>query len=198
MFPADDRHAVGMVLVQRGEHLLAQPGRRRIVDPLAPLLQDHIALHQRALGKDRQVGHAVGFKRQHQRQAVDRNVLEIGREVPAGERILLTAVAGDQIVELALRHGLGAEEHQMFQKVGDARHPRRLVGRPDPIPQHVADHGRAAIGHHHDFEAVVEDEGLGIEDARVRRRWHRRGRQEHRRRNGPPAGSGHGVSLDCP
>ena len=115
------------------------------------------------------------------------DALEIGGVVVAGEGVLLAADLGDALGELALRVGLGALEHQMFEEMGDARLALRIVGRAVAIPHHVGDHRRAVVGNDDHGQAVVEPE---IDDAAVggrapppvrrRRGWAWRGNEASR------------------
>ena len=46
----------------------------------------------------------------------------------------------------------------MFEEMRDAGLAGRLVGRADPVPDHVGDDRRAVVRDDHDFEAVGERE----------------------------------------
>jgi hypothetical protein len=69
---------------------------------------------------------------------------------------------GDALGEFALRMGLGALEHQVFEEMGDARLALRIVGRAVAVPDHVGDHRGAMIGNDDHGQAVVEPE---VDDA---------------------------------
>ena len=86
------------------------------------------------------------------------DLLEIGGEVVAGEGVLLAADLGDRFGKGALRMGLGALEHQVFEEMGDARLADRIVGRAVAIPDHVGDDRGAMVGDDHDLEAVGQGE----------------------------------------
>ena len=90
------------------------------------------------------------------------DALEIGGVVVAGEGVLLAADLGDELGELALRVGLGALEHQVFEEMGDARLALRIVGRAVAVPDHMGDDRRAMVGNDDDGQAVVEPE---VDDA---------------------------------
>jgi hypothetical protein len=47
-------------------------------------------------------------------------------------------------------------EHQVFEKMRDARLAPRLVGGADAIPQHVRDDGRAAVRNDHHAQPIGE------------------------------------------
>ena len=55
----------------------------------------------------------------------------------------------------------GALEHQMFEKMREARFAGRLVGGADLVPDHLRDHRRAVIRDHHDLQAIGEGERGG-------------------------------------
>ena len=113
-------------------------------------------------------------------------------------------ISAMRLRELALRMGLGALEHQMFEEMGDARLARRIVGRAVAVPDHVGDDRRAAVGNDDDRQAVVEPEvddaarggarGRRIGDVETgfgRGKKHRDlGRQETRTAGGGPFSSG--------
>jgi hypothetical protein len=48
----------------------------------------------------------------------------------------------------------------MLKEVRNARRPARFIGRANAIPDHVRDHRRAAIGNHHDLQAIPQCESL--------------------------------------
>ena len=84
------------------------------------------------------------------------DALEIGGEIIRGEGILLAAEIGDELGKLALRIIFCCLEHQMFEKMRDARLAERIIGRAVAIPEHVRHDRRPAIGNDHDVEAIVE------------------------------------------
>ncbi len=45
---------------------------------------------------------------------------------------------------------------QVLEEMRDAGLARNLVGRTDPVPQHVGDNRRAVVGDDHDGKAVSE------------------------------------------
>ena len=157
--PADDRHAIGVVQKQRRTELFGEQRARVAVGSLRALFQDHAALGLDILGRQPQIRHPVGLMGHHQPQPVGRDGLEIGGVVPRGERVLGPAIGGDQPRERAIRHCLGPLEHQMFEEMRDARLARRLVGRTNPVPDHVGDRRGGVILDHHDIEPVVERQG---------------------------------------
>ena len=58
------------------------------------------------------------------------NSLEIGRVIISGESILLSTQLGDEIGESALGIFLGALEHQVFEKMRNARLADGIVRGP--------------------------------------------------------------------
>ncbi len=73
-----------------------------------------------------------------------------------GEGVVLAAILGDDLGELAGRDLVGALEHQMFEEVGDAGGARRLVGGADLVPDHLGHDRRAMIRDHQHLQAVLE------------------------------------------
>jgi hypothetical protein len=162
--PADHRNAVGMIEVERGVDQLEELRPRIVVDPTAPLLANHLALRQHDLVGQLETRHAVGLMLHDDLEPVAGDALEIAGVVPRGERVLATAVLGDDTRELSWAKRLGTLEHQMFKEVRQARLAGRLIGGTDFVPHHVRDDGRPAVGDHHHLEPVIEREDLRIED----------------------------------
>ena len=160
--PADDRAAVGVIEIERRAPLLAERAVRRILHHLPALLEHHVALREHALGGGVQVAHPVGFHAHHQVEPVGGDALEIGGVIGRGEGVVVAAVLRDDPAELAVRQLVGRLEHQMLEEMRDARLPRRLVGRSDPVPDHVGDHRRTAVLDHHPHQPVVEGEALDV------------------------------------
>ena len=174
VLPADDGNPVRVVQIERGLHHLAQLGAGIVVDPAAPLFQDHLAFGQHDLVGQLEMGHAVGLVFHDDLEAVAGHGLVVAGVIVAGEGVLLTAVERDDARELARSQGVGTLEHEMLEEMGVARFAGRLVGGADLVPEHVGDDGRTAVGDDHHLQAVVEGEGLGIEDARLDPRRARR------------------------
>ncbi len=147
-----------MVRVERGHHLLLQDAAWVIVDAGAALLQDHVALGRYVLRGQAQIGHAVGLHAHDRGQAVLRDALEVGGHVVIGEGVIVAAVLGDDLGELAGRDLLRALEHQMLEEMRDAGRAGRFVGGADLVPDHLGDDGRAAIRDHDHMEAVFQGE----------------------------------------
>ena len=94
------------------------------------------------------------------------DLLEIGGEIVAGERVLLPADLGDEFREFPFGMALGALEHQVLEKMGDARLAHGIVGRAVAVPHHMRDHRRAMIGNDDDVEPVVEGEMRNLRRSR--------------------------------
>ena len=187
VLPADDRHAIGMRQILRRGDLLAQQRAGFVVDTRAPLLDDHVALGQHHLVAQHQVGHAVGLERHDQPEPLLGDLLVVAGVVLAGEGVFVAAVARDQAREFAVGIAWRALEHEMLEEMRDARLADRIVGRADAVPHHVHHDRRAMVRHDHDLHAVLEREGLGIEDrgaraGRCQQDQHERGEQPAERR----------------
>ena len=156
--PADHRHAVGMVQVERCPDLFLEQRTRRIVGARTALLQHDIALGTDVVLGDDHVDHAVGLHLHHHLQAVGGDLLVISGDVIRGESVVLPAIGGDDLGERAIGDLVGALEHQMLEEMGDARDAARLIGRTDAVPDHMGDHRRPVVLDHHDVHPVVERE----------------------------------------
>jgi hypothetical protein len=166
VLPADHRQPVGVVQPLRRRDLLAQDRGGLVLDPLPPLLQDHVALRVDVLVGEAQVRHPVRLHPHDQGQAVLRDHLEVGGEVVAGDGVVVAAVPGHDLRELAGRDLLRALEHQVLEEVRQAGLRLRAVGGADPVPEPVRHDRRPAVRHDDDLEAVVEREGLRVEQRR--------------------------------
>ena len=97
------------------------------------------------------------------RQPVLGDHLEVGGEVVAGDRVVVAAVPGHDLRELAGRDPLGALEHQVLEEVRQARLADRAVGRADPVPEPVRHHRCPPVRDHDHLEPVVEREAFRVE-----------------------------------
>ena len=185
--PADHRHAVRVVEVERRRHLLGKQRAGVVVGALAALLQDHLALGLDRVLRQHQVAHPVGLHRHHRLEPVGGDALEIGGVVARGEGVVLPAVLGDDLGERAFGDGLGALEHQVLEEMRDAGGALRLIRRADPIPHHMRHHRGAVILDHHRLHAVAEREGGHLRPGRLRKRRARRSDQRKRQRGCAPA-----------
>lgn len=126
-----------------------------------PLFGDHVALGREGLVREAQIAHPVRFHAHDQLEPVAGDALVVGGVVPGGEGVVVAAIARNGARKLARRNLPRALEHQVFEEMGDAGMAARLIGSADTIPDHVRDHGRAAIGNHHDLQAIAQREALG-------------------------------------
>ena len=147
-----------MVEIERGFHLLIEPGAGIVGDPHIVLFEHHVELRLHHVVGEHQPGHAVGFEFHQRFQLLARRALEIAGVVAGGEGILLAADGGDDLREQPLRILRGALEHQMFEEMREPGLARRLVGGADLVPDHVGDDRRAVVGDDDDFEPVGEGE----------------------------------------
>ena len=157
-----------MMHEERSRHRLRELCGRIRLDAHAALFKHHVALGSDDGFLQQEVRHAVGLELHHRLEILARDALEIGRVVERGEGVLLTAEARDHLRELARRVLLRALEHQMLEKMRDARLPERIVCRTVAIPDHVSDDGNAAIGDDDDVKTVVEGEGRQARTAALR------------------------------
>src|SRR5262249_25753717 len=107
---------------------------------------------------EREIRHAVMIHGNDGGWPMVGHALEIGSDVVVGEGIVLAAVLGHDLGELAGGDRLCAFEHQMLEEMGDARGPRRLVGSADLVPDHLGYDGSAMVGDDQDLEAVPKGE----------------------------------------
>ncbi len=154
--PADDGDAVGMVLIERRRHLLREEGGGVVLGARSTLLEDHLALGRHLLLGEPQVHHAVGFHGHDGLEPVLRDALEVAGHVVTGERVVLAAEARDDLGELAGGDLVRRLEHQVLEKVSDARHARGLIGRADAVPHVVGDDRRAMVGDDDHLQSVGE------------------------------------------
>ena len=115
------------------------------------------------LSSSSKIGHAIGLELHHGLEVFAGDALEIGRVVERREGVLLAAETGDDLRELARRVLGRSLEHQVFEKMRDARLSQRVIGRAVAIPDHVGDDGNAMIRDHHHVETIsrVKDETSG-------------------------------------
>ena len=139
-----------------GLHGLVELGAGVGVAMHAPLLHHHVALGRDDLVGEDEAGHAVGLIGHHQAEMLLGDALEIGGVIVAGEGVLLAADLRDRLRERALGMLGGALEHEMFEKMRDARLARRIVGRTVAVPDHVGDDRGAMVGNDDHRHAVVE------------------------------------------
>ncbi len=159
VLPADDRHAIAVVLVLRGHQLFTCQRTGAAVGDLRAFFQHDTAFGADILGGQRQIGHPVRFHLHHQVQTVGGNTLEIGGIIETGKGVVAAAIGRDHLRKFAGGQHVGAFEHQVFQKMRDARLPFGFIRGPDLVPDHVDDNRGAAILDHDDIHAVIERVG---------------------------------------
>ncbi len=131
-----------------------------LVVALALFVLDHAALIIELALRDRaqQVAHTVAFQPQRPFQRAARHGLKIIGPVEIGRAVVIGRAHFLQILEVIVRCVLAAVEHQMFEQMGEAGLPLRLVLAADIVPHGHADDRGLAIGVDDDVEAVVEHE----------------------------------------
>ena len=145
---------IGVRHVHGSIGLFVQQAGGIVVGTHAAFFQHHLQLrHHVGLGEG-EVDHAVGLQLHHQFEAVGGDALVIGGKILGGEGVVLAAIAHNGLGELAGGHRGGALEHQVFEEMGNAVLALRLVGRADPVPHHVGDHGGAMVGDDDQLQAV--------------------------------------------
>jgi len=157
--PADHWAAIGMIEIQRGHHLFAQPRVWVVGDTHVVLFEHHVALRQHVLVLQDQAGHAIGLEFHHLSELLARHALEVAGVVGRGEGVLVAADPQHGLGEFTLRMRRRALEHQMLEKMRKARFARGLVGGADLVPDHLRDDRGAMIGDHHHLHAIGEREG---------------------------------------
>ena len=160
--PADDRDAVGGCLVSRRIELLIGQGLGVVLGSHPPFFLDHFQLLEKLLLRQSQKAHALGLQLEGDGQAIRRQSLEIGRVVPAGEGVLVTAVRGNDPRELAGGQLLRALEHHVFEQMGNPGQATVLVTGAYLVPDLGGDDGRAMVLLDQYLEAVIEEPLLNL------------------------------------
>ncbi len=94
--------------------------------------------------------HAIGFGKERHVELIGRHLeVKLG-VVVAGLAVHLRAQARRDVVEAARRNLGGAAEHHVFERVREARFPRRLVERTETVPNRRLHDRRRAILNHDD------------------------------------------------
>jgi len=163
MVPADDRRAIGVMGEQRRLQSLVELRAGVVVDAHAALFEHDLALGTDHFVGEHEIGHAIRLEAHQGLEMLLAYTLEIGGVVVSREGVLLPAELRDEIGEGALGMLLGSLEHQMLEKMRDARLAKRIVGGAVLIPDHMGHDRRAGVGNDHDFHAIVE---FGMSHAR--------------------------------
>ncbi len=159
ILPADGLVVIGMLAERRGGHLLHQDGEGVVLLTLA-LGHDHCALDLDVLWVEQGPAHAVGLEIQGEMGAVAGEGAVVGGIVLAGHGIDITAVAGHQAHDAALRVTLRPLEEHVLDPVGEAGQSVHLVAAANAVPEPGAHHrGGVALLQDH-LETVVEHELL--------------------------------------
>ena len=170
--------------VAEGEEALLPGAVGRVVDLLATLVQDHVALVvEGGLGEHlAERAHAIRLQPQRQLELVARQGIAVDRRVEAGVGVRAAPRGLHQVEVLALADVRRALEHHVFEEVREAAAPGRLVAGAHRVPQADSHHRHAAVGKDHDPQPVVE---AMVDEA---------GRLRHEAGNGNRHGGGVGPS----
>ena len=173
---------------QRLDGDLVDQAHRPVLDALAALVLDHVALAVERLlqaGAIEQEAHAIALQPQRQLELVRGNDLEVVRAVLAGRAVRVRDAGLLQVGEvLVLADMLRALEHDVLEQVREARLARDLVLGPNLEPDVDGHLGHAMVLVQNDLESVRQ---------RVLLERQRRGRGELRRgRSGRGLRRGHG------
>ena len=147
-----------------------------ILDALAPLVLDHVALGVDGLWRHgvEQVPHAIRFEEEREFECVRGYIDHVVGAIVLGRPVVVATDRFEQLVEFARLHVSRTHEHEVFEEVREACPSRLLARRPDVIPD----------VHRHDGHAVilVEDDvqPVGQRELRVGK-LQRRGRLRKQR-----------------
>ena len=139
-----------MLGVGGGEQLLLHQPEGAVHRTQLALADDHLALRSEGLFVQLQVEQAVGFQLKPQLQVLGGQIFEVGSMVPGGEGVDFAAFGLEDAGELLRPQGLGAPEHQVLEKVGNAGDPGRLVAGAHLVVNLQGDDGQTVIRQHQD------------------------------------------------
>ncbi len=151
----------------RVEHLVDQDLRdavRLVLDALAPLVLDDVALGVDGLGRHgiQQVAHAIRFEEERKLQRVGRHIDPVVGPVVLRRSVVVAAGGFEPRIELAGLDVSGSHEHQMFEEV-------REPGAAGALARgaHVVPHVHGDDWH---FVVLVQDhrEAVGQPEVRIR------------------------------
>lgn len=117
MLPADDRYTVAVIEILRRPLLLAEKGRRVVLDALVALFDDHVALGQDVFLVQLEVDHAITLHLHHQLKTIGGDTLKIGCVIVTGKCIVGAAIARDGGRKLARRHIFSAFEEKVLKEM---------------------------------------------------------------------------------
>jgi hypothetical protein len=161
--PTDDRPVIGMHLEGLGEEGFGQVRLWIVFGAQSPLLLHHFALELEFLVVQQQAAQPVRFQFEGQLDLVGREVFEIGREILAGEGVVVAAVFFDEARELALGVLRRALEHHVLEHVGEPGAAHHLVARADLVPDLHRDDRRLGGFDQQHFHAVGEPVFLDLQ-----------------------------------
>ena len=157
LHPADRRPVVGVRRERVLVELLGEEAVDVVVDALAPLVRDHLALGLDLRLVEDEVLHPLGLERRRgpAAPAPAATVAVVG-PVDPGRGVGLAADRLEQAVELAGAEVLGLVEHEVLEEVRDAGAAVALVARADAEPGLEGDDRRGVVGQEQHQEAVGE------------------------------------------
>ena len=97
VLPADNRHAVAVVLVLCRHQLFARQRTGVAICHLRAFFQHDAAFGADILGGQRQIGHPVCFHLHHQVQTVGGDALEIAGVIETGKGVVAAAIGRDHL-----------------------------------------------------------------------------------------------------
>ena len=147
-----------MILVERRLDLFGKQRAGTVFHPRAPFLQHHVAFRPDHFVSQYEPAHAVGLEFHHLRQRIRANLLVVGGVVARGEGVLIAADSGNGGGEVAGSMFFRTLEHQVFEKMRNAGAARLLIGAANLVPDHMGDHGCAAIRNNDDLKSVLQRE----------------------------------------
>ena len=190
---ADGRPRVGRVLQREADELLEQRAVGLVVVAHRALLLHDLALRFHALLVNAVVHHALALDPERELELVAREIEVVVRLVEARARIEISACAGDELVNRSARDVHAALEHEVLEKMREARAVWPFVLRADVVEHVARDDWRGVIFMQDHMEAVRQI--VFGESDRLQRRA--RGLGERRRRERDRAGEeqefGHGA-----
>ena len=154
--PPDRRPAIRVDVERGGHELLVEPAVDIVLDALAALVGDDVALGLDGGRLEHQAVHALALEADREGQLVGRQAEAVVGPVDPGRGVGLAAGGLDDAIELAGRQRLGLAEHQVLEQVREAGLADLLVARADPEPGLVRHDRRAAIDGAHHAEPVAQ------------------------------------------
>ncbi len=145
--------------------LLVEPAIDIVLDALAALVRDDIALGLDRRGLEHEVLHPLRLEPDAEREvARGQGQLVVG-PIDPGRGVRFAARALDEAIELTRRQALGLAEHQVLEQVRHAGRARALVARADAKPGLERDDRCALVDRGDQAEAVAQAVALGSDTA---------------------------------